>query len=736
MKKLMKYLKSSIPAILAIFVLLVIQANCDLSLPTYISDIVNVGIQQGGIDSIVPEKIRSSELEKLYLFMPEEDKSTVEKYYDKDGEDGSVYVLKEGISDETNEQLTKIFGKPMVAVSNLESDSEQTKEMTEKITQSMPQAAVQEDAGFFDIILSLPDEMRTPVMDKINESMSQLDDIDESIINQMAVLYVKAEYEAVGIDTDKIQSDYILTKGLQMIGFAVAIIVATVLVSLLASVVGSKVARDMRADTFKKVVSFSNAEYNRFSSASLITRCTNDIQQVQMLIIMLLRMVIYAPIIGIGALFKVMETGGDMLWVIGLSIGVILVFVIFLFIVAMPRFNILQKLVDRLNLVSREIITGLPVIRAFSREKYEEDRFDNANTDLTRVNLFVNKIMSFMMPIMMLVMNGTCVLIVWIGADQINQGNMQVGNLMAFIQYTMQIIIAFLMLSMVSVMLPRAVVSANRIQEILETEVTVHDSDKPLELPQKQKSGTLEFKNVSFAYPGAEKDVLSNISFTSNPGETTAIIGSTGSGKSTLLNLIPRFYDVTQGEILIDGVNISRIKKNELRDQIGYVPQKGMLFSGTIESNIAYGMKEQDHSKVVKAAQIAQATEFIDSKPLGYKSEISQGGTNVSGGQRQRLSIARAIAKDPQIYLFDDSFSALDYKTDSALRKALKEETEDKTIIIVAQRISTVLNAEKIIVLDDGKIAGIGNHKELLNNCEVYQQIAQSQLSKEELNNE
>lgn len=736
MKKLMKYLKGSIPAILAIFVLLVIQANCDLSLPTYISDIVNVGIQQGGIDSIVPEKIRSSELEKLYLFMPEEDKSTVEKYYDKDGEDGSVYVLKDGISDETNEQLTKIFGKPMVAVSNLESDSEQTKEMTEKITQSMPQAAVQENAGFFDVILSLPDEMRTPVMDKINESMSQLDDIDESIINQMAVLYVKAEYEAVGMDTDKIQSDYILTKGLQMIGFAVAIIVATVLVSLLASVVGSKVARDMRADTFKKVVSFSNAEYNSFSSASLITRCTNDIQQVQMLIIMLLRMVIYAPIIGVGALFKVMETGGDMLWVIGLSIGVILVFVIFLFIVAMPRFNILQKLVDRLNLVSREIITGLPVIRAFSREKYEEDRFDNANTDLTRVNLFVNKIMSFMMPIMMLVMNGTCVLIVWIGADQINQGNMQVGNLMAFIQYTMQIIIAFLMLSMVSVMLPRAVVSANRIQEILETEVTVHDSDKPLELPQKPKSGVLEFKNVSFAYPGAEKDVLSNISFTSNPGETTAIIGSTGSGKSTLLNLIPRFYDVTQGEILIDGVNISSIKKNELRDRIGYVPQKGMLFSGTIESNIAYGMKEQDHSKVVKAAQIAQATEFIDSKPLGYKSEISQGGTNVSGGQRQRLSIARAIAKDPQIYLFDDSFSALDYKTDSALRKALKEETEDKTIIIVAQRISTVLNAEKIIVLDDGKIAGIGNHKELLNNCEVYQQIAQSQLSKEELNNE
>ncbi|HHZ06690.1 MAG TPA: ABC transporter ATP-binding protein [Clostridiales bacterium] len=727
MKKTFKYLSRSLPAILVILVLLIIQANCDLALPTYISNIVNIGIQQNGIDSIVPQKIRVSEMDKLKLFMTDDERALIDESFDMDGD---VYAAKADID---NEAVTKALGIPMATVNMLQSDSEQGKEVMSKLMENMPQGMVTEDTSFFDLLDKMPPEMQTSIIAAVNEGMAQLKDLDDSIIQQMAVPFVKAEYQQIGIDTDKMQSDYIFNMGMQMIGLAFGIVVCTILVSLLASVVGSRVSRDMRGDVFKKVVAFSNAEYNKFSSASLITRCTNDIQQVQMLIIMVLRMVIYAPILGIGAVTKVFKTGQDMTWVIGVSVSCILAFVIFLYIVAMPKFTILQKLVDKLNLVSREILTGLPVIRAFSREKHEEKRFDGANTDLMKVNLFVNKIMSFMMPFMMLVMNGTCVLIVWVGAGQIDTGNMQVGNLMAFIQYTMQIIMSFLMLSMMSVMLPRAVVSANRIQEVLETKITVNDLDNPKQLNATDKKGYVEFKNVSFTYPGAEKEVIKNISFTSKPGETTAIIGSTGCGKSTLLNLIPRFYDVTQGEILIDGEDIRNISKEALRDRLGYVPQKGMLFSGTIESNIAYGMKEADHNQVVRAATIAQAAEFIDAMPNKYDSDISQGGTNVSGGQRQRLSIARAIAKNPQVYLFDDSFSALDYKTDAVLRKALKDATENSTIIIVAQRISTVLNAEKIIVLDDGEIAGMGSHAQLLKTCEVYQQIAQSQLSKEEL---
>lgn len=731
MKKLMKYLSRSIPAILVIIVLLVVQANCDIALPTYISDIVNVGIQQGGVDSIVPTEIRISEMDKLSLFMKKEDFTTVKDFYETSEE---KYILKESITDEQKNQLTEIFGKPMVIVNLLESsDNEQVNKITNGLKAQIPPEYANENAGFFELIELLPAHAQEQVMVQINEGMQEVNDLDESIIDQMAIFYVRSEYEALGMDTDQIQSDYIMQKGIQMVFLALGIALTAVIVSLLASRVGAKIGKDMRGDVFKKVVNFSNAEYNSFSTASLITRCTNDIQQIQMLVIMVLRMLIYAPILGIGALTKVVGTGGNMTWVIGVSVGVILVFVILLYILAMPRFKILQKLVDKLNLVSREIITGLPVIRAFGREKYEEKRFDNANNDLTKVNLFVNKIMSFMMPVMMFVMNATSVLIVWVGADQIAGGSMQVGSLMAFIQYTMQIIMAFLMISMISVMLPRAVISANRVQEVLNKEVSVKEPEAPKKI--ENKKGYVEFKNVSFAYPGAKNRVIKHINFTSKPGETTAIIGSTGCGKSTLLNLIPRFYDVTKGEILIDGVNIKDLTKEDLRDQIGYVPQKGLLFSGTIKSNIAYGLDDENEEAVKKAAKIAQSEDFIEAKSLKYDSEISQGGTNVSGGQRQRLSIARAIAKDPQIYLFDDSFSALDYKTDSALRKALKEETQNKTIIIVAQRISTVLTAEKIVVLDGGEIAGVGTHKELLQNCEVYQQIAQSQLSKEELEN-
>lgn len=738
MGKLAKYLKKSVLAIIAIIVLLLIQAYCDLALPTYISNIVNVGIQQGGITSGLPDKIRAEQMENLQLFITDDQKKTVNDFYTKDENGDDIYVLKSDISEDDRSKLLDVLGKPMCAVMFLGERSDTTKDLyasLDKITSQLPQDTVPENASFFEIVKALPAQYQQTVMLQLSGNMDKLNDIDQSIIDQITVQFVQREYKEIGVDTDKIQTDYIFVTGVQMIGMALLIVASMICISLLASLVGSKIGRDLRSDVFKRVVSFSNAEYNKFSSASLITRCTNDIQQVQMLIIMMLRMVFYAPILGIGALFKVLNTDASMAWVIGLSVATVLALVIFLFIFVMPKFKILQKLVDKVNLVSREILTGLPVIRAFSREKFEEDRFDKANTDLMKVNLFVNKVMSCMMPVMMLIMNATCVLIVWVGADSIQNGDMQVGNLMAFIQYTMQIIISFLMLSIMSVMLPRAVVSANRIGEVLSTESTVLDSETPKEIGEKVK-GVVEFKNVSFAYPGAENEVIKNISFTSKPGETTAIIGSTGSGKSTLLNLIPRFYDVTRGEILLDGINIKNISKKDLRSQIGYVPQKGMLFSGTIESNISFGMKEGDSTQVQHAAEIAQADDFIKEKPLEYKSEIAQGGTNVSGGQRQRLSIARAVAKDPQIYLFDDSFSALDYKTDSALRKALKDATENSTIIIVAQRISTVLNAEKIIVLDDGEIAGIGTHKELLKNCEVYRQIAQSQLSKEELDNE
>lgn len=736
MTKLMKYLKRSVLPILAVIVLLVIQAFCDLSLPENISNIVNIGIQQGGVEHVAPQEIRESQMNRLFYFMDEKDKDTVLSHYtiqDSDKKENlKVYVLNDGTTEDEITQMEEIFGVPMLVVSFLESDNKEVKQMTAKLTQSMPAGMVPEDASLLDLLDQMPQEQRDQMLEAFSGQTDQYEEIDKSIVSQMAVTFVRDEYKAVGIDTDQLQTDYIWSAGLKMLAYALVIVLAAVLVTLLASRVAAQFGHDLRNAVFKKVITFSNREFNQFSTASLITRCTNDIQQIQMLVVMTLRMVIYAPILGIGALTKVIGTEGGMTWVIGVGIGLILAVVIVLYFVAMPRFKILQKLVDKVNLVSREILTGLPVIRAFSREKHEEERFDKANVELTKTNLFVNRVMTFMMPIMMFIMNGISVLIIWVGADSINNGQMQVGNLMAFIQYTMQIIMSFLMLSMMSIMLPRALVSASRVAEVIETKVTVNDPEEETPFIESKK-GVVEFKDVSFRYPGAGEDVLRGISFTAKPGQTTAFIGSTGSGKSTLINLIPRFFDVTQGEILINGVDIRSIKKHDLREDIGYVPQKGILFSGTIESNIAYGMEQSDMQQIKKAAEIAQASDFISEKPMGYDSEIAQGGTNVSGGQRQRLSIARAVAKNPQIYIFDDSFSALDYKTDITLRKALHESTADSTIFIVAQRISTVLNADQIVVLDNGEIAGIGTHKELLDSCEVYRQIAASQLSKEEL---
>ncbi|NFG41280.1 ABC transporter ATP-binding protein [Clostridium botulinum] len=743
MLKLLKHLKKSVWLILAILVLLVGQAVCDLTLPKYTSDIVNVGIQHGGVDKITPDVIRESEMERLSLFIEDKDYKEVLENYDLVNKGSTsdeeypllevenLYVLK-NIDKDKIEELNSIFGKPMVMVSNFESDSDKVKAMENQMISSVPPGVLKEDANIFDIFKIMPEEQFKEITSSMNEMFSKLDD---SSIEQMAVSFVKNEYTKIGVNMDKYQTNYIFSSGAKMLGFALVSMMATILVTLIASRVAATFSRDLRSSVFKKVVGFTNKEFDDFSTASLITRCTNDIQQIQILTVMVLRFVLYAPILGIGGFIKVLNTNSTMSWVIGVAILSILSLVSVLFAIAMPKFKKLQKLVDKINLVAREILTGIPVIRAFSTEKHEEERFDKANKELTDVNLFVNKIMACMMPAMMFIMNGITVLIVWVGASKIENATMQVGDLMAFIQYTMQIIMAFLMLSMISIMISRAAVSAKRIAEVLDTEGLIKD---PVSVKSfdNNKKGYVEFKNVNFRYPKAEEDVLSNINFTAKPGETTAIIGSTGSGKTTLVNLIPRFFDTTEGEILVDGVDVRNVTQHDLRDKIGYVPQKGMLFSGTIESNIKYGAENAPKEVIMNAARVAQATEFIEAKDDTYNSPISQGGNNVSGGQKQRLSIARAIAKQPEIYIFDDSFSALDYKTDIVLRKALNEQIKDGTILIVAQRISTVLNADKIIVLDEGKIVGKGTHKELLKSCEVYKQIALSQLSKEELENE
>ena len=732
MGKLFKFMKPYAATILMIVVFLVLQAYCDLSLPGYTSDIVNVGIQQGGIDTAIPEQISVEDMDRLFLFVSEQDQKTVLDAYERDTDtyESEAYVLKDGIlkNEKRTDKIGAILSKPMMLVTVFSSDSEETKEMTDAMFASLPKEMLSEDMTVFDVLGMMPEEQRAQMVTQIGE---KVDEMPETMLEQAATIYLKEAYKNLGMDTDKIQTGYMLRTGGKMLALAAGGMIVSMIVGFLASKVGASTGRDLRGKVFRKVVEFSNGEFDKFSTASLITRSTNDIQQIQMLTVMILRMVLYAPIMGIGGVFKVFHTNVSMSWIIGLAVVLIAMVVMVLFVVAMPKFKILQNLVDRLNLVTREILTGLPVIRAFSTEKHEEERFDQANKDLTKTNLFVNRAMTFMMPTMMLIMNAISILIVWVGANGINDGQMQVGDMMAFIQYTMQIIMAFLMICMISIMLPRAAVSATRVDEVLTSTTLINDPKQPKHL--KEGKGMVEFNHVSFRYPGAEEDVLHDISFTAKPGETTAIIGSTGSGKSTMVNLIPRFYDVTEGKITIDGEDIRNVTQHELRDQLGYVPQKGVLFSGTIASNILYGNPDGSEETMMEAAKVAQAAEFIEEKPKCYDSRISQGGGNVSGGQKQRLSIARAIAKDPKIFIFDDSFSALDYKTDVTLRKALKEHTVNSTVIIVAQRISTILHAEQIIVLDEGKVAGIGTHKELLKNCDVYYQIAASQLSEKEL---
>ena len=757
MKNLFKYAASYWKAMIAIVLILVVQAYCDLSLPAYTSDIVNVGIQQGGIEDEVPRQIATEEMEKLLLFVSEDDQQTVMDAYTEDNTSykKEAYVLKDSVAEEENtmENLKDILQIPMMMTSGIESRSDTTKQMEDKLkeqmsqgmAQSMPQGADQtmpegmpqgesqavslDDMSMFDLLKMLPAEQRATMVEKIEEQMSEMPD---TILDQASVSFCRSAYKDLGMDMDQTQIHYLLKTGGQMAALALLGMVASIMVAFLASRVGASAGRDLRSGVFHKVVGFSNNEFNHFSTASLITRSTNDIQQIQMLIVMLLRMVLYAPILAIGGVLQVMKTNVSMSWIIGLAVIIIAFVVLLLFLVVMPKFKVLQNLVDKLNLVTREILTGLPVIRAFSTEKHEEERFDDANRTLTKTNLFVNRAMTFMMPVMMLVMNGVSVLIVWTGAHGISDGQMQVGDMMAFIQYTMQIIMGFLMLCMISIMLPRAAVAADRVEEVLKSETMIHDPKQEKHFPEDGK-GVLTFNHVSFRYPGADEDVLEDITFTAKPGETTAIIGSTGSGKSTLVNLIPRFYDVTSGDITLDGVDIREVKQHELREKLGYVPQKGVLFSGDIASNIMFGNSHGSDDEMIEAAEIAQATEFIDTKPEKYKSPISQGGSNVSGGQKQRLSIARAIAKHPQVFIFDDSFSALDYKTDVTLRRALAEKTSGSTVLIVAQRISTILHAEQIIVLDEGKVAGKGTHAELLKNCPVYREIAESQLSRKEL---
>ena len=761
MLKVFKYLKNSGFIIFIIILLLAGQASCELSLPTYTSNIINIGIQQGGIENSVPDVIRKSEMDKLFIFMSEKNKNIVLDNYKLISKDSlsiedfnkyedlypalkneELYLLNTKDKD-TIDKLDNILAKAELIVYGLQSNDESSQLIQEQMKQNMSQGNMAgqgmtnnsmnlDNMDMFTLLESMPADQRDSLINELDE---KLVDLPESMISQGAVSFVKSEYREVGIDTDKLQTNYILITGLKMLGITILGMVASITVGFLASRVGAALGRTLRSKTFEKVMKFSSKEMTEFSTASLITRSTNDIQQIQQMTVMMLRMVFFAPFMALGGIYKALRTNTSMTWIIGVAVLGVVLIVGVLFTTVMPRFKILQKLVDKLNLVTREILTGLPVIRAFSTEKFEENRFDGVNKDLTKVNMFVNRMMSCMMPAMMLVMNAISVLIVWVGAKNIDTGAMQVGDMMAFIQYTMQIVMSFLMISMISVMLPRAAVSANRINEVLETDIIIKEDKKPKSF-FKDKKGLVEFKNVSFKYPDADEEILHDINFTAKPGETTAFIGSTGSGKSTLINLIPRFHDVTEGEIKVSGVNIKNVSIHDLREKIGYVPQKGVLFSGTIDSNLRYGKKDASKEDIIKAAKISQSIDFINDKEDKFDSEIAQGGANVSGGQKQRLSIARAIAKDPEIFIFDDSFSALDFKTDAKLRKALKSETKDATVLIVAQRISTILDADQIVVLDEGRVVGIGKHKDLLKNCEIYKEIALSQLSKEELDNE
>lgn len=763
MLKILKNLKQSWIIIVFIIVLLCVQAMADLNLPDYTSKIVNIGIQQGGIENAAPEVVTKQTMDKVLITTKEDEfilgnyeiiskENLSEKEYEKylkkypNIEKQETYRIKD-VNDETLDKLNLEMGKSLMVVSMLK-QPESSAMIKEQITNVLQNSNNMQNLNInvtnidlqkyeqllqqdiFTIAKMIPEEQLNMLVDAINEKYAQMPD---SIIEQSAINSVKVEYEKLGANLEKIQNNYILFAGVQMLGISLISMASAILITLFSAKMAGKLGKVLREKVYKKVLSFSSTEYRKFGSASLITRNTNDIQQIQNLIPMLFRVVVYAPIVGIGAFLKVLTTSeNSMTWIIGVAILAILFIIGTLFALTMPKFKKLQDLIDKLNGVSREILTGLPVIRAFNKEKYEENKFDNANKDLMKTNIFVNRTMSFMMPALMFIMNSISLLIIWVGADGVDKGIMQVGNLMAFMQYTMQIVISFLFISMLSIMLPRAQVSAKRITDVLETEPLIKDAENLKEFDTSKK-GFVEFKNVSFRYPDADTEVLTDINFTAKPGEVTALIGSTGSGKSTVVNLLPRFYDVTGGEILVDGVNIKEVSQKSLRNIIGFVPQKGVLFSGTIESNIKYSDENMSDEKMLQAAKIAQAEEFINSKTDKYNSEISQGGNNVSGGQKQRLSIARAIAKDPEIFVFDDSFSALDFKTDLKLRTALEEVTENKTVIIVAQRISTIMNANQIIVLDEGKIVGKGTHEELLKNNETYRQIALSQLSSKEL---
>ena len=756
-KNMLPYWKS----VIIILALLVVQAMCDLALPSYTSDIIDVGIQNSGVEHVVPEKITEEELQTAQFIMTDDEADVWKNLYkEKDG----YYELKDLSEDKLNqadEELTvplimnyqmsamevDTFKKSIAAQMGMDEAQladmsvEQIGQMMHVELESFMQEKEDDDGNtktvecvdvrsVFSMMLQSGTMTKNQLLSMRDDMEDTIDAMGSSLVKSMGVAYAVSADKAAGVDIDQVQKDYLWMSGLKMVGMALLMGVVTVLVGFFASRVGAGIGRDLRDKVFKRVVRFSNAEMDRFSTASLITRSTNDIQQIQMVSTMLLRIVAYAPILGIGGVLKVIKTGAGMGWVIALAIIVILGYVMVLVSAAMPKFKLMQKLVDNINLVSREILTGLSVIRAFGREKKEEERFDDANRSLTKTTLFTNRIMTFMMPGMMLIMNVLTISIVWVGAHRIDSGDMQVGAMTAFITYAMMIVMSFLMLTMLSIMLPRAAVAAERIDEVIVTESSIHDADQTEAVTE--RNGVIRFDHVNFRYPGAEEDVLHDIDFIAEPGKTTAIIGSTGCGKSTLVNLIPRLYDVTGGKITLDGKDIRNIKMSDLREEIGFVPQKGVLFSGTIASNLRFGKEEATDEEIAKAAKIAQATEFIETKDDRYDSAIAQGGSNVSGGQKQRLAIARAIAKDPKIFVFDDSFSALDLKTD-VLRKALGENVKDSTVIIVAQRISTILHAEQILVLDDGEVVGKGTHEELLKTCEVYQQIAKSQLSAREL---
>lgn len=760
-----KIFKNMIPywkAVIIIIALLFVQAWCDLSLPSYTSDIIDVGIQNSGVEHIVPEKLTKSEFETAQFIMTDDETDVWKGLYEADGEFYKLKDKSEKELDEADEKLTlplimnyqmstlevSSFKKTIASQmgkkeSELENMSvEQLGETLGVKLKSFKQEKEDNDGNkvkvecvdarpFFAGMLESGKMDKKSILSMRDKMSNTIDAMGSSLVKSMGAAYAVSCDKAAGIDIDYVQKSYLLFAGLKMLGMALLMGVVTVLVGFFASRVGAGIGMTLREKVFKNIVGFSNAEMDKFSTASLITRSTNDIQQIQMVSVMLLRMVAYAPILGIGGVLKVMQTGAGMGWIIVLAVVVILGYVMILMSAAMPKFKLMQKLVDNINLVSREILTGLSVIRAFGREKKEEERFDEANKDLTRTMLFTNRVMTFMMPGMMMIMNVLTVGIVWFGANKIDGGNMQVGAMTAFITYAMMIVMSFLMLTMMSIMLPRAAVAAERIDEVVRTESSIKNIDKPEKLTS--HDGVISFEHVNFKYPGAEEDVLHDIDFVAKPGETTAIIGSTGCGKSTLVNLIPRLYDVTDGKILLDGKDIRNISMSDLREEIGFVPQKGVLFSGTIASNLRFGNDNATNEEIKKAAEIAQATEFIEAKDDKYESSISQGGSNVSGGQKQRLAIARAIAKKPKIFIFDDSFSALDLKTDAALRKALSENVKDSTVIIVAQRISTILHAEQILVLDDGKVVGKGTHEQLLKDCEVYREIAKSQLSAKEL---